>query len=80
MFKHCPPTKNDPDAVRYEIRLAGHLSGQWGDWFDGMTVTAADNGDTVLTGIVRDQAALYGLLKRSRDLGMTLYSVNRLET
>jgi len=58
----------------YQIRVKGHLGSQWADWFGGMTITPTDNGDTLLTGPVVDQAALYGLLKRVRDLGVPLIS------
>ena len=64
----------------YQIRLKGHLGGQWTDWFGGLTITLEDNGDTLLTGPVIDQAALHGLLRRVRDLGMPLLSVNRIES
>jgi hypothetical protein len=62
----------------YQIRLAGHLGAQWTAWFECLTITLAANGDTLLTGPVVDQAALYGLLRKVRDLGMPLISVNRL--
>lgn len=62
----------------YQIRLKGHLGRQWADWFGGLTITLEDNGETLLTGPVIDQAALYGLLKKVRDLGMPLLSVNRV--
>lgn len=69
--------KTDPDAPRiYQIRLEGHLGRQWTDWFDGLTITLAENGDTILTGLVVDQTALHGLLKKVRDLGLPLRSVN----
>jgi hypothetical protein len=72
-------TTNEPaQPVNYQIRLKGHLSSVWRDWFDGLTITLEDNGDTLLTGPVVDQAALHGLLKRVRDLGMPLLSVNPL--
>ena len=63
----------------YQIRIEGHLDDQWADRFGGMTITLEENGDTLLTGLVVDQAALFGLLKRVRDLGMPLVSVNRVE-
>jgi hypothetical protein len=59
----------------YEIRIKGHLDNHWAEWFDGMTITLEENGDTLLSGPVVDQAALYGLLKRVRDLGMPLLAV-----
>jgi hypothetical protein len=66
--------------VDYEIKVEGHLDHQWTDWFGGLTVTVEENGDTRLSGPVMDQAALYGLLKKVRDLGMPLVSVNRIQT
>jgi hypothetical protein len=63
----------------YQIRIKGHLDHQWSDWFGGLTVTLDDNGETLLTGPVVDQAALHGLLKKVRDLGMPLLSVNSLD-
>ena len=59
----------------YQIRLKGHLGRQWTDWFEGLTITLEDNGETFMTGLVVDQAALHGLLKKVRDLGMPLLSV-----
>ena len=63
----------------YQIRIKGHLGQQWTDWFEGLTIRLEENGDTVLTGPVVDDAALHGLLKKVRDLGMPLISVNRVE-
>jgi len=63
----------------YEIRIKGHLDDRWADWFEGLTITLEDNGDTLLTGPVVDQAALHGLLRKVRDLGIALLSVNRVE-
>ena len=63
----------------YQIRIRGHLGRQWTDWFEGLSVTLDENGDTLLTGLVVDQAALHGLLKKVRDLGVPLLSVNRME-
>ena len=60
----------------YQIKIKGHLVPQWTDWFEGLTITLEEGGDTLLTGTVIDQAALHGLLKKVRDLGMPLLSVN----
>jgi hypothetical protein len=65
---------NKPEA--YQIRIKGHLGGEWTDWFEGLTITLEDNGDTILTGPVPDQATLHGLLKKVRDLGTPLLAVN----
>jgi hypothetical protein len=67
-------TRHTPTEV-FEIRLQGHLDTRWASWFEGMAITLAEDGDTVLTGLVADQAALHGLLKKVRDLGMPLRSV-----
>ena len=62
----------------YQIRIKGHLGRQRADWFEGLTINLEDDGNTLLTGPVVDQAALHGLLKKVRDLGMPLLSVNRV--
>lgn len=63
----------------YEIRIKGHLDNRWADWFDGLTITREENGETRLIGPVVDQAALHGLLKKVRDLGLPLVAVMRVE-
>jgi hypothetical protein len=63
----------------YQFVLQGQLSGQWSDWFDGLTITLDEHGQTILVGPVIDQAALHGVLKKIRDLGIPLISVNRLD-
>ncbi len=73
-------SKTDPgQPMVYQIKVKGHLGCQWTDWFDGLTITLEEDGDTLLTGPVVDQAALHGLLKKVRDLGMPLLSVNRVK-
>jgi len=64
----------------YEIRIKGHLGREWTDWFDGLVIELEDNGDTLLTGALVDQAALHGLLRRVRDLGIPLVSVTSKST
>jgi hypothetical protein len=59
----------------YQFRLKGHLGAHWSEWFDGLTITLLPNGDTLLVGPVPDQAALHGLLKKVRDMGIPLISV-----
>jgi hypothetical protein len=67
------------EPERYEIRIKGHLDNRWADRFPGLTITTLDNGETLLTGPVVDQAALHGLLRKVRDLGMPLLSVIQVE-
>ena len=79
MCKTHASTKDHYEPGLYEIRLKGHLDDRWADWFEGLTITLEDQGDTLLTGLVVDQAALHGLLKKVRDLGMPLVSVSPVE-
>ena len=80
-MSYDPKQKNDSSqSLIYRIRIAGHLGNQWADRFGGFTITREENGDTLLTGPVVDQAALFGLLKKVRDLGMPLISIDRAES
>ncbi len=74
--------KSTPEEAQthYQIRIDGHLGAQWADWFDGLTIMLEEGGAKLLSGPVSDQAALYGVLKKIRDLGMPLISVNRNQT
>jgi hypothetical protein len=63
----------------YQIRIQGHLGREWADWFSGLTITALDNGDTLLTGPVLDQAALHGVLRKVRDAAIPLVSLMRVK-
>lgn len=63
----------------YQVRFKGQLDTQWTGWFEGLTVTADDNGNTLLSGEIIDQAALFGLLKKIRNLGLPLLSVNQVK-
>jgi hypothetical protein len=72
------PKSNPDQPMIYQIRIKGHLDGQWMDWFENATITLEEDGNTLLTCTVVDQAALHGLLKKIRDLGMPLLSVNRI--
>lgn len=67
--------RHPSQPVVYQIRLQGHLGPQWTEWFGGLTITLVENGETLLTGPVADQAALHGLLNKVRDVGMPLLSV-----
>ncbi len=71
-------TSDSNQSVVYEIRIAGHLPPQWSDWFEGLAVALEPDGTTLLGGPVIDQAALYGILKKVRDTGLTLIAVNQI--
>ena len=73
-------TENHHEPGLYEIRIKGHLDDKWADWFDGLTITRADNGETLLHGTVIDQAALHGVLRKVRDLGLPLLSVMQVDS
>ncbi len=76
-----PNAESDMDQpVIYQIRIKGHLSKQWLDWFEGLLITLETDDSTLLTGPLVDQAALHGVLKKVRDLGMPLLSVNFVES
>jgi len=72
-------TEAHDEPGRYEIRIKGHLDDQWAAWFEGLTISPEDNGDTLLSGPVVDQAALHGLLRKVRDIGTPLISINRVK-
>ena len=79
-MSHDLGSNTDPGQPRiYQIRLKGHLDSRWTDWFEGLTITLEEDGDTLLSGPVLDQAALHGLLKKVRDLGMPLVSVVQIQ-
>ena len=78
MSQHHDPATPPNQASLYQIRLKGHLGSEWADWFGGMAVDLTEDGDTLLTGPVPDQAALHGILKKVRDLGLPLLAVQCL--
>jgi hypothetical protein len=73
-------TEDHDEPGLYEIRIKGHLDDRWAAWFGGLTLTREDNGETLLTGPVVDQAALHGLLRKVRDVAMPLISVTRVRS
>jgi hypothetical protein len=79
MSNELKPKTDPSEPMVYQIRIKGHLGRQWTDWFGGLTITLQNNGETLLTGLM-DQAALHGLLKKVRDLGLPLLAVNAVET
>src|ERR1043165_735500 len=79
-MSNTPNSKTDPrQPMVYHIRIQGHLGSEWTGWFEGLTLTREDNGETLLSGPVVDQAALHGLLRKVRDLGMPLLAVSRAQ-
>jgi len=76
---NTPTTGRPHEGGWYEIRLAGRLEPRWSTWFDGLTLTAGEDGTTTLRGPVSDQAALHGQLQRLRDLGLPLISVTPVD-
>jgi hypothetical protein len=73
------PTGRHHDPGPYEIRVKGHLDARWAAWFDGLTIAHGSDGTTTIHGPVADQAALHGVLQKTRDLGLPLISVNQVE-
>jgi len=67
------------ESLIYQIRIKGHLDRKWADWFCGLSITSLENGETLLTGLVLDQAMLHGLLRKVRDVGLPLVAVMRVE-
>lgn len=71
---------HDPDVPKiFQIKIKGHLGQQWAGWFDGLTIALEEDGNTLLSGSIVDQSALHGILKKIRDLGMPLLSVNTID-
>jgi hypothetical protein len=79
MSKISKPNTEIDYPVIYEIRIGSQLNSQWMGWFDGLSIKVEASGETLIVGPVADQAALFGLLKKVRDLGMPLISVNRVD-
>ena len=79
-MKKCNRKLSLTRPMTYQIKVQGHLDEYWSEWFDGLTVTYDEYDDTNLTGRITDQAALHGLLKKVRDMGLPLISVNPVES
>lgn len=76
-----PESERDPDQpMTYQFRIKGHLNQQWMNWFEGLTIAWEEDGNTLLYGPVVDQPALHGILKKIRDLGIPLISVNFIDS
>ena len=80
MSNQLYPTTAVDEPMIYQIKIKGRLGSQWANWFGGLAITQDENGDTLITGPVADQAALHGLLRKVRDLGMPLISVLHIES
>lgn len=78
MTQRAEPGADPIGSTVYQIRIRGQLDQLWSDWFEGLAIRWDDNGDTLLTGSVTDQSALHGLLRKIRDLGVTLVSINQV--
>jgi|WetSurMetagenome_2_1015567.scaffolds.fasta_scaffold15082_10 hypothetical protein len=79
MSNELNPVTDFDEPLAYQIRFKGQLGGEWAAWFGGLSITLEDNGTTLLTSPAIDQAALHGLLKKVRDLGLPLLSINPIE-
>ena len=76
--QECTPDQTEKTMpLHYQIKVKGVLDDTWSDWFDGLRITHDTAGDTLLEGAVRDQTALYGLLAKARDMGLTLIAVEQ---
>ena len=75
-YPKCMSNENTNKQSDYHIKIRGPLDARWQNWFDDLTITLTDDGDTILSGVIVDQAALHGVLKKISNLGLTLISVN----
>ena len=80
MSNESNPITDPNQPMIYQIRIKGHLGHQWTEWFEGLIIRQEEDGDTLLTGLVIDQAALHGLLKKVRDLGIPLLSIDSMRS
>jgi hypothetical protein len=79
MSNEFNPKADPSEPIVYQIRVKGHLGHQWADCFDALSITLEDNSEMLISGPVADQAALHGLLRKVRDLGLPLLAVTRIE-